>query len=310
MDSQNHAAKFAFFYMLSLVALVFMGLSAGMIIFQIINKNIVDIFNQYQGRFSPEQLKFAISAIIISTPIYYITMRQIYKNLFSGSLSQDSGIRKWLTYFILLVTSVIMLGWLIGVVNNFLDGELTAKIILKAITAIAISAGIFCFYLYDIKREKVQGEKDKVIKIYFYASLVVVIAVFVASLFIVESPTETRSRKIDENILENFSSIESAVNEYYNINEKLPKSLEVVREDYRYITEEDILDPITKEKYEYKIIDDKSFELCANFRTSNKDNEDNRHKDYLEEQWPHDAGDQCLKGKATKYGEGKPLPIR
>jgi len=305
MDSQNNAAKFAFFYMLSLVALVFMGLSAGMIIFQIINKYILDVLNQYQGRFSPEQLKFAISAIIISTPIYYITTKQIHKSLFSGLLSKDSGIRKWLTYFILLVTSVIMIGWLIAVVNNFLDGELTTKIVLKAITAIAISAVVFSFYLYDIKREEVLEKKDKVVKIYFYASLVVVVAVFVASLFIVESPTETRNRKIDQNILENFSQIESAANEYYNENKKLPESLDKIREEYRYVLEENVTDPITKEKYEYRIVDEKIFEICANFRTSNKDYEDNRYKNYLDEQWLHDSGYQCLKGKVRNYENEK-----
>jgi len=310
MESQNNAAKFAFFYMLSLVALVFMGLSAGMIIFQIINKYIIDILNQNQGSFSPEQLKFAISAIIISTPIYYIITKQIHKSLFSGVLSKDSGIRKWLTYFILLVTSVIMIGWLIAVVNNFLDGELTTKIILKAITAIAISATVFSFYLYDIKREEVAEKKDKIIKIYFFASLFVVILVFVASLFIVESPTETRNRKVDQSILENFSQIESAANEYYNTNKKLPDSLDMIREEYRYILEKNIVDPITNEKYEYKVVDEKNFEICANFRTSNKNNQDNRFDYYLDQEWQHDAGYQCLNGKVRNYEGEKPVMIR
>ncbi len=35
--SNHNSAKYAFFYMLSLVALVFVALSTGMIIFQIIN---------------------------------------------------------------------------------------------------------------------------------------------------------------------------------------------------------------------------------------------------------------------------------
>ena len=110
-NQKNNAAKFAFFYMLSLVALLFMALSVGMIIFQIINKNIIDIINEYRGRFSPGQLKFAISALIISTPIYYFITRQIQKNLFAGSLDKDSQIRKWLTYFILLVTSNFPVCW-------------------------------------------------------------------------------------------------------------------------------------------------------------------------------------------------------
>jgi len=302
MDTQinktNNAAKFAFFYMLSLVALIFMALSTGMIIFQIINKNIADILNEYSGRFSDGALKFAISALVISAPIFFFTARQIYKNLFRGGLDKDSGVRKWLTYFILLVSSVVMIGWLIATLNGFLNGELTTKFLLKAIAAISIAVAIFTFYFYDIKREEVKGKKDKIIQIYFYASLAVVIVVFTASLFTVESPAEARSRKFDNMILDNFSQIDSAINEYYRSNEKMPENLEILKEEYSYIEEKDLRDPVSGDQYKYNILEDNKYELCAVFRTSNKD-EDVRDY-YYKEQWPHDAGEQCLSKRVRK----------
>ena len=308
MNSNNNAAKFAFFYMLSLVALLFMALSAGMIIFQIINKNIVDILNQYQGRFSPSQLKFAISALIISTPIFYITSRQIYKSLLAGILDKDSGIRKWLTYFILLVTSVTMLGWLIGVINTFLDGDLTTKFILKAITAIFIAAVIFTFYFYDIRREEVR-KKNRIIQVYFYTSLIMIIAVFVASLFIVESPRQTRNRKIDEVILNNFNMIANDIDVYYGDYNKLPETLDELIAAYSYLIDKDLSDPLTGEKFEYRVIGDDTYELCANFRTSNKE-DDNDKYGYYREYWSHEAGYQCLKQKARANDAKTPLRIR
>ncbi len=291
--TNNNSAKFAFFYMLSLVALIFMALSAGMIVFQIINKNIIDVLEQFRGHYSPDQLKFAISALIISAPIFYFTSRQIYKNLFSGALGKDSGVRKWLTYFVLFVSSVVMIGWLIATVNSFLDGELTTKFILKAITAISIAASIFTFYLYDIKREEVVEKKDKVIQMYFYGSLAVVIAVFVASLFFVESPAETRNRKLDQRILENFNDIDRAVNDYYYDEKKLPENLDELVSEFNYLTNKDIEDPLSKKKYEYKITSDKKYELCAVFRVSNKGEDEIRYNFY-KDRWPHDAGYQCI----------------
>jgi hypothetical protein len=294
MDTQNNSAKFAFFYMLSLVALVFMALAGGMIIFQIINKKIVDVLSQYSVSFSPDQLKFAISAIIIAAPIYYLTMRQIFKNLYSGALSKDSGIRKWLTYFILFVASVVMLGWLIAVINNFLDGELTIKFILKAMTAIVIAAAVFTFYFYDIKREETAGKKDKVMRIYFYGSLAAVSAIFIASLFFVESPAETRNRKLDNAILDNFQKVDGALNTYYQDYEKLPADLEELKTEFTYITDKDLENPATKEKFEYKIINENTYELCAAFIISNKD-EDVIYGNYdYKDRWPHEAGYQCL----------------
>ncbi|MEA3398130.1 MAG: DUF5671 domain-containing protein [Patescibacteria group bacterium] len=308
MDTQNNAAKFAFFYMLSLVALVFTALSSGMIIFQIINKSIIDILEQYSGRYSADQLKFAISALIISAPIFYITMRQIHKNLFSGALDKNSGIRKWLTYFILLVASVVMFGWLIGTINSFLDGELTMKFILKSITAIGISAAVFTFYFYDIRREEIAGKKSSLIRIYFYGSLAIVIAVFIASLFFVESPTETRNRKFDNNIISAFEQIDGAINTYYSDNQALPDNLDALKSEFPYIMDEDLRDPETKRAFEYNILQDNEYKLCATFRTANIDNDN--YKNYYKDRWPHKSGYQCLSQKIRQNENNRPPLLR
>ena len=291
-QKNNNAAKFAFFYMLSLVALIFMALNTGIIVFQIVNKSIADVIDQYSGRYSPSLLKVAMSSLIISTPIFYLTIRQIYKSLFSGALDKNSGVRKWLTYSILFISSVVMIGWLIGIVNSFFEGDLTIKFILKAITAIGIAAGVFTFYLYDIKREEVLGKKDKVIRGYFYGSLAVIVAVFTSSLFFVESPTETRNRKMDSAILSSFNKISTAINDYYNDEKKLPESLEEIAVEFSHVTDRDLKDQVTDKKYEYRIVSDRKYEFCATFRTSNKDVPT---PDYLEGLWPHDAGYQCLR---------------
>jgi len=135
--------------MLSLVALVFTSLSVGMVTFQIINRYIPDSIGRFGEGFSSDILRFAIAALIVATPLFFLISRQIYKNLFKGILAKEAGVRKWLTYFILLISSLIILGWLIGLINNYLGGELTLKFILKAIAAVIISAIAFTFYLYD-----------------------------------------------------------------------------------------------------------------------------------------------------------------
>lgn len=286
--------------MLSLVALIFMSVSTGMIIFQIINKHIADFVDQYGISYSSEQLKFAISALIISAPIYYLTTRQIFKNLFSGELDKNCYERKWLTYFILLIASIVMIGWMIAVINNFLGGEFTLKFILKAITALGISAIIFTFYLYDIKREETTGKKDKTIKLYFYGSLVLIIIAFIASLFTVETPTQARNRKFDEAIISDFNTINTAIENYYQDNQKLPDNINELKEKSNFLVSDDIKDPINNKEYEYKIIDGKTYELCATFRTSNKDNGKHGLEYYRPEFYLHESGYQCLKNIINK----------
>jgi len=167
---QNNTAKFTFLYLLSLIALGFFAISAGNIVFQIINKNITDIVESYNMRYSIQALRFAISALIVATPIYFVTVWQINKNLAKGLLDKDSGIRKWLTYLIILISSVVIIGDLIAVINSFLNGELTTKFALKTLTILVIAGVTFSYYLYDIKREETGKNKN------IYRGLVITIS--------------------------------------------------------------------------------------------------------------------------------------
>jgi hypothetical protein len=306
---ENSNAKFAFFYLISLFSLIFMALSSGMIIFQIINKSIVDAIDVYSGRYSPETLKFAISAIVISAPIFFLSMRQIHKNLFSGALASDSAIRKWLSYLILFISSVVMIVWLIMTINGFLNGDLTLKFFLKSVTAVAIAGTIFSFYFYDINRKEVKEKKDKVISVYFYASLIFVIAVFIASLFFVESPSETRNRKTDDAVLNDFYSIDSAINNYFRDKGEVPESLSDLKNEFSYISENNITHPSTREQYGYNRIDEQKYELCAEFYTSNLDN-DSDYRGIGPEMWPHSAGEQCIEKRIEKGLESGPPVLR
>ncbi len=293
METNINAAKYAFFYLLSLVALVFMAMATGMVIFQIINKLIPDVPGFFQGSFSDSQLKYALSQLIISAPIFFLTMRQIHRYLFSGELTRNSAIRKWLTYLMLFVSSLVLIGWLIGTLNSFMQGELTAKFALKAITALGISGTVFSYFLYDIKRTEIKDKHDKVISIYFYSALVMVIVTFAGALFVVESPTETRDRKLDAMVIDNFNQIDMAIRTFYTENKKLPESLDTLQAEFSYLRDKDLKNPVTSELYEYKISGDKEYELCATFRISNLESES--HDYYQDKRWLHEAGEVCLK---------------
>lgn len=301
-----NSPKFAFYYLLSLVALIFMAIATGQIIFQIINQGLPDIFGQYGTDFSSDVLKFAISAILIASPVFYIVSNLINKHLFRGEIEKDSGIRRWLTYFILLVSAVIIIVFLIVTINNFLDGEWTSKFLLKMLTVIGISAIVFSFYLYDIRRAEVLGNKDRVVKIYFWATLALVVSAFVSALFIVETPTEARNRRIDERIITNFYNIESSINSYYNTNQKLPVSLNDLKKES--VVSDSLIDPGTREMFEYLPGNGMDYQLCANFRTDNKNSRDAAYQ-YLDENKRHLQGRQCLDFKAYSDNLKEPMAV-
>ena len=302
MNKQN--AKYAFYYLLSFVALVFMALSVGMVFFEIINKSVYDAIDN--SSFSSGILQFAISALIIATPIYYLISGMIAKGLRKEELEKDSGIRRWLTYFIILVSSLIILGELISTITNFLSGELTTRFILKALVVAVISAITFTFYFYDIKRNDLI-KKDKIVKIFFFASLAIVIAAFISAWFFVDSPKLMRERRLDQIVVNNISSIESAINTYYDKNGKLPDSLEQLTNNPDYFLNDQIFkDPENGAVTIYNKKDIKNFELCANFRTSNKDLNLNGNYNYPTNNF-HLAGYQCIKGNLYNVIQGKTI---
>jgi len=299
--NNKHNAKYAFYYLLSLVALAFTAISVGMIVFSIINKTIADVLNNTGGNFD-SQLKFAISALFIAAPIFYLITNLIRRGFHRGELDKDSGIRRWLTYFIILVSSLIVLGVFISVINIFLGGELTGRFVLKALTVFVISGAVFAFYFYDIKKDE-PAKADKVVNIFFWSSVALVAAAFVAAWFFVESPQVARARLLDQALTNNIYSVESAVNTYYDRYKKLPATLDAVHNDQNvYIDPAALIDPETKAPIIYNRLSDKDFELCATFRQDSATDNGTKTAStiypvaYSGDNKNHHAGYQCLKG--------------
>jgi hypothetical protein len=302
-------AKYAFYYLLSLVALVFVAINSGIVIFQIINKMIPDGLNNYTDSVNQEMLRFAIASLVFATPVFYWMNQLIRRGLSKGEINLTDAIRRWLTYFIIFVSSVVMLVWLITTMNSFLNGELTLKVILKTVTILIISGSIFGYYFYDIRQTAVKA-KDLIANIFCYGSLVLVLVVFVAGLFFMDKPSMVRDQRHDQTVINNFSQIDSAINQYYQVNKKLPGALsELQSASGIYIRQEDLVDPLTKTAYDYKLTADTTYQLCADFKLAT-DKDDNR--SYAEPKWDHQAGYQCLTSVVNKQEvrpETKPMLV-
>jgi hypothetical protein len=305
-----NAAKFTFLYLTHLVSLVFTAISFGVIIFQAINKFIDDPVGIYDASFQKEFLQFGIAALLVFAPVYFVVSRFIYKSLFDGEVKRDSSLRRWLTYLILFVSFLVFAGYLVGFIINFLNGELTLKFILKVITVLAIAATVFSFYFYDISRKEAEGKKDKVIKNYLIASLSAVIIVFIGSFFVADNPSFARNKRLDNNIIMKFNQIDSCVEQYYREKKEMPADLESIKNNCTYLLDKSLSDEVTKKAFEYKAKEGKKYELCAEFRTSNKNEKDQNTYYYNPEMrsTSHDKGWQCLERKIMYEEPASTIP--
>jgi len=302
----NHA-KTTFLYILSLVALAFVSISSGIAIFQIINKYIIDFAATYSSRYSDEALKFSISALIIATPVYYVLIKFINKEIAQRKLNNDSAIRKWLTYLILLITSIIILIWLIITLNRFFDGELTSKSILKVLTILTICGTIFSFYLYDIRRNL--ENKAIGVTIFFYGSLIAIIVTLIGAFFTIDSPTLARNQRADKQTTDKLSSIHYAIENYYSSKNILPENLnELLKQKIYPVSEEGITNEATNKKFDYKKISANEYELCTDFLTAtNETKNDYRYYDPNEKTWNHEKGYECFEIEVNKIVNPKQI---
>lgn len=59
----------------------------------------------------------------------------------------ESGVRKWLTYIARLIAAGVMIGDLVTFLTSYLRGEVTARFVAKVAVTLAISGGVFWYYL-------------------------------------------------------------------------------------------------------------------------------------------------------------------
>ncbi len=100
-------------------------------------------------------------------------------------------------------------------------------------------------------------------KIFTYGIIGIVVIAIVVGFFIVGSPGDERIRRFDERRISDLGVIQSEIIYYWQSKEILPAVLDNLRDDLRGVSLP--LDPDTSAPYEYKVLSDKSFELCAVF---------------------------------------------
>lgn len=92
-----------------------------------------------------------------------------------------------------------------------------------------------------------------------------VIAAAIIGLIVVGSPAEQRAVRMDERRLADLAALSSAIDQFHQNQDRLP---EVPSEARRYMSlPPRDADPVTSEPYEYRVLSDTEFELCAVFAT-------------------------------------------
>lgn len=127
----------------------------------------------------------------------------------------------------------------------------------------------------------------------FTISVVTVVAVAVIfGLVLIGSPAKERARRMDEKRVRDLSVNSMAVDRYWRLhNQKLPSSLNALSNQPGMVIR--LRDPETGRPYEYRILSNDKYELCAVFRYNTAQEQ----QAYFNSSWAHGAGKQCFQRK-------------
>ncbi|MFH1366230.1 MAG: DUF5671 domain-containing protein [Patescibacteria group bacterium] len=278
-------------FFINLGAIVALGFFVGNLIsllFTIINKAypFTTGYNYY-GSYS---ISFPVASLIIIFPIYILLMWLLERGYFTEPEKRNIGIRKWLTFITLFLAGITLAGDLVTVLYYFIDGrDITTGFILKALAILVVALSIFFYYIYDVL-----GKTNSTFrKIWAVSSAIVIIACIIWGFSVLGSPRTQQLLKYDEQKVNDLQNINNQVINFYSNKGALPKTIEEMANGNYYVNPKDSQ---TGNLYEYKKINETSYNLCADFNKASDDRSNLAYPVslYGDVSWVHPAGYYCF----------------
>lgn len=242
-------------------------------------------------------IRFGIAMLIVFFPAY-IVLTRIVNQVRRREEGVYLTLTKWLIYLSLLVGGGILLGDLVAVIHTYLNGEITTRFILKALTLLVVIGAAFYYYILDA-REYWNTHETKS-KQFGAGATALVILVLVLGFYYSDTPAETREQRIDAEQINDLRSMQWRIEEYYRVEGTLPDDVAFL---YSGIPMPEA--PDGREAYVYSVTGDRSFELCATF-VHESQTESYAYKPVTEDgilnpyNWDHGVGRTCFERFLTE----------
>ncbi len=234
---------------------------------------------------SSSAMHYSIAALVVAFPLYASSVRMWFKRFREDEDKVESKLTKWLTYLVLLITAVTIVGDLIVTVFYFLQGEVSARFFFKALTILLVAGSIFGFYF--LERKKIQYKNPITGKTFHSIGLGVTVFVVIGIILgfsVSGSPKTERMRGLDSQRSSDLMNIANCVSGYAMERKQLPATLFEIGKSSAYAyCMSTIADPETGIPYTYRItnpmqkngaVTEGEFELCATFALPASDGTD------------------------------------
>lgn len=306
----------------SFIVLGIVAVALGTLYFQVINRHFPDPLAELAGMgdwASTRSIHYAIASLLIGFPLYYAAMRIWFRKYREDEGRIESRLSRWLTYIVLLVAAVTIVGDLIAVLFKLLQGETSVRFLLKALVILAIAGVIFGFYY--LERRKIQYHRDipqSVFRKIGGAVAGMVALGILLGFYAAGSPDSARKKAFDMERARHLGELSSCIERHAQDLGQLPESLDQLRKSGRYAyCAASIRDPESGSEYAYRIVTPlreagsarlAEFELCAVFALDSASSR-MREPYATSEVWQqHAAGRSCDTVSVQLVGKAAPEP--
>ncbi len=293
------SARETFLYLVMFVVLYVTAFSTGAVAFQFVNRWLPDPVTGRALEFESWRaaLRNALAGIVIAFPLFAALARFIGRQRARDPERRESAVRKWLTYLTLFVAALVLIGDLITLVVRMLAGEMPPRFIAKFAIVLAIAAYVFGHYLTSLRSDEARRPSGSEPTWRARNAGVVVAIVAVTGIVLAGSPQQARHETADRQRIADLRRIAGAVDIYYGARDALPPSLDSLAHTNGSELES-IQDPTTRRPYEYRAVNDSTYELCATFQTRDVDDDRTQPVDGSGRTpifWRHPAGRACFR---------------
>jgi hypothetical protein len=203
----------------------------------------------------------AATLVLISTVGLFVTRAFSLKLSKSGSVSLDAGSRIWMLRLILLAASLSAISDVYILITSFMVGTGTAIELIEALITLVVAFGIIMFCVLELQLKTMANRN--VMSLYSFLYLVLATITFASAVY-KAPPWIMRLVRQDHRTLSKMNEIGRHIDQYYTKHKRVPENLTLLEE---YVNRDELVDPMTDQLFVYKVIDDKTYEMCGEFRT-------------------------------------------
>lgn len=294
-------AREAFLHLLSAAALYTSVSYALTLVFSFINLKWPDPattpYAQLQSEADREIIPVAIASVLVAFPLLVWISSILVREMRQAPDKARSPARRWLTHLTLFLAAFMMAIDLIVLVATLLRGESSIRFLLKVAAVMAAGGAAFTYYFKSLRMPPDEAATAVFHRRFGWAASAVVGVALVSGVFLVGPPSLERVRRVDA---QRANDIKVISEEVFNVTvgsswrnpaipltmkQTLPSSLDDVRAGARQRRPR-IVDPETGRPYEYQVMGESTFRVCASFAQVRDNPGDIA--------WNHPAGRHCF----------------